>query len=105
MRLTANEQRDIADAARAVLPAGSRVALFGSRTDDSRRGGDIDLLVEPPTALDASEAFKLNLRLTTELQLRMGERRIDVLVVPADAADGRLIVAEARRQAVDLVKT
>ena len=35
----------------------------------------------------------------------MGERRIDILVITADEPDDRLIVAEARRHAIELVKT
>ena len=105
MRLTTAEVADIAAAAKASLPPGTRVALFGSRTDDSRRGGDIDLLVEPPLAMDAGQLFKLNIQFTGQLYWHLGERRIDILMVPAGAADTRLIVARARSQAIDLVRT
>ena len=105
MRLTAAEVADIAAAAKASLPPGTRVALFGSRTDDTRRGGDIDLLVETATALDAGQLFKLNIEFTGQLYWHMGERRIDVLMVPAGAEDTRLIVTQARRQAIELVRT
>ena len=105
MRLTSQEQRDIAEAARAVLPAGSRVCLFGSRVDDNLRGGDIDLLVEPGAALDAQQQVLLRTRLAARLYRLIGERRIDIVLATPGAADSRLIVAEARRQAVELVRT
>ena len=105
MRLSPADQVSIASAARSVLPAGSRVMLFGSRTDDQRRGGDIDLLVEPPSPLDAQQTVALSNRLAARLYRLMGERRIDILVCAATQADDRLIVAEARRQAVELVRT
>ena len=105
MRLTTAEVADIAAAAKASLPPGTRVALFGSRTDDARRGGDIDLLVETATAMDARQLFKLNIQFTGQLYWHMGERRIDVLMVPAGAEDTRLIVTQARRQAIELVRT
>ena len=105
MRLTSNEQRGIAEAARAVLPAGSRVSLFGSRVDDASRGGDIDLLVEPSDALDAEQQVRLRTRLAARLYRLIGERRIDIVLATSGAADDRLIVAEARRQAVELVRT
>lgn len=105
MRLTDAEIADIAWAARQALPPGSRVLLFGSRTDDSRRGGDIDLLIEPPTAVDAAQDVALCNRLAARLYRKIGERRIDIVVARAGAADDRLIIAEARRQGIELVQT
>ena len=45
MRLTPWERSTIRDTVRAVVDEHARVRLFGSGTDDSARGGDIDLLV------------------------------------------------------------
>lgn len=105
MRLAAADLNAIATAAQAVLPAGSRVMLFGSRTDDSRRGGDIDLLVEPPMPLDARAQVQLRTRLAARLYRLLGERRIDILVAAASEPSVRLVLAEARRQAIELVTT
>ena len=105
MRLTDAEKAGIGWAAREVLPHGSRVLLFGSRTDDSRRGGDIDLLVEPPVAVDPAQEIALCSRLSARLYRRIGERRIDIVVVHPGIADNRLVVAEARRQGIELVQT
>ena len=103
MRLTASVQSAIATAARAVLPPGSRVMLFGSRTDDSRRGGDIDRLVESPMAVDAVAELALCNRLAAHLYRRIGELRIDIVMARPGAADHRLVVAEARRHGIELV--
>ena len=105
MRLTEDERRDITVAASAVLPRGCRVSLFGSRTDDSKRGGDVDLLVEFPVIPSASELVRLRSLLTVQLYRRMGERRIDIVMTDMGTADERLIVSEARRQALELVHT
>ena len=105
MRLTKSEVLAIDAAAKAVLPRGARVLLFGSRTDDARRGGDIDLLVEPPTPMDTSLAADLSTRLAARLYRLIGERRIDIVVAAASEADERLIVREARRHAIDLART
>lgn len=48
MRLTAGQQKIIKSAVAHIVGADSRVWLFGSRADDTWRGGDIDLLVETP---------------------------------------------------------
>ena len=105
MRLTQEEQRGIAEAAHSVLPAGSRVLLFGSRTDDARRGGDVDLLVETASALAADESVRLCRRLTAQLYRRLGERRIDMLVSVRGAADERAVVRAARRDGIELART
>ena len=81
------------------------MSLFGSRTDDSKRGGDVDLLVELPVIPSADELHRLRSRLAVQLVRRMGERRIDIVMSTLGTADDRLIVSEARRQALELVHT
>lgn len=46
MRLTPDQTRLITRRVRDHLGDQARVWLFGSRTDDSKRGGDVDLYVE-----------------------------------------------------------
>ena len=46
MRLTASQTRLIADCVRRHLGARAKIWLFGSRLDDHKRGGDVDLYVE-----------------------------------------------------------
>lgn len=58
---------------------GSRIWLFGSRTDDSARGGDIDLYVETPVS-GPDRVAEAKIALLTALQPRLGERRIDLVV-------------------------
>jgi hypothetical protein len=38
-----------------IVGKGSRVRVFGSRLNDSKRGGDLDLLVESDDPVDASD--------------------------------------------------
>ena len=78
MRLSADQANTIR---RIVLEeSGSEgvVRLFGSRLDDTARGGDIDLLVQLPRAIDnpALLAARLSARLTRALH----GRRVDVLL-------------------------
>ena len=48
MRLTPRAREIIRDTTREVFGEAARSRLFGSRVDDSQRGGDIDLLIELP---------------------------------------------------------
>ncbi len=57
----------------------ANVWLFGSRVDDSKRGGDIDLYIEPATDdVDAIVEAKLNFLVALYKQL--GEQKIDVVI-------------------------
>lgn len=77
MRLNPHERTAIVEAVRAAFGPNAAVRLFGSRTQDSRRGGDIDLFVEVDPA-DYSYSDELELQL--ELLKRLGDQRVDVLV-------------------------
>jgi predicted nucleotidyltransferase len=44
MRITEYEKNTIVDAVKSVDPC-ARIWLFGSRTDDSKKGGDIDIAI------------------------------------------------------------
>ena len=56
MRLTAYQVEAIRQGIQRHMDPKARIWLFGSRVDDSRRGGDVDLYVEPatPPSLEAS---------------------------------------------------
>lgn len=79
MRITDEQARLIVAATQDVVGPQARVRLFGSRLRDEVRGGDIDLLVESPQALD--RPVWLAARLTARLQRALGDRRIDVLLI------------------------
>jgi predicted nucleotidyltransferase len=106
MRLTPTEQQAIASAARATLPPGTRVSLFGSRVHDTARGGDIDLLVDSPQPVTAPEWVARRQVFVAQLYRTLGERRIDVVMSgTGPAAAAKAVVASARRQAIELVVT
>jgi predicted nucleotidyltransferase len=105
MRISPSEHQAIATAAREALWPGTRVALFGSRIDDAARGGDIDLLVTPPSAPEPADWVARRQRFVARLYRLLDERRIDV-VLDADAAPlAAPVLSAARRQAVELVQT
>lgn len=77
MRLNAEEVAAIKAAARLTFGEGAVVRLFGSRVDDQRRGGDIDLHVEIEAPVDVWAAKS---RFAERLFARIDEQRVDVLV-------------------------
>lgn len=84
MRLSSRERATIHETVREAFGQEACVRLFGSRLDDSARGGDIDLHIEAPGTPD--ELMDAELRLATRLQRALGERRIDLVVHPAGTA-------------------
>jgi len=80
LRLNKDEISAIKETVQALDPE-ARIYLFGSRADDSKRGGDIDLLIMSQT-LAREAAGKIRWRLWE----RIGEQKIDILVA-RDATD------------------
>lgn len=77
MRLKPKEIEAIKAAASETFGAGAVVRLFGSRVDDSRRGGDIDLHIE----VDAIEnEWLAKGRFHDALFRKIDEQRVDVVV-------------------------
>lgn len=99
MRMSDRTRNIIRDCTAEIFGPDARVRLFGSRTDDSARGGDIDLLVELPR--QDADAQRKALTLTARLQRRLGDQRIDVLVIDP-ATPRQPIHAQAMRTGVRL---
>jgi predicted nucleotidyltransferase len=105
MRISPSEHQAIATAAREALWPGTRVALFGSRVDDAARGGDIDLLVTPPSVPEPADWVARRQRFVARLYRLLDERRIDVVLDTEAAPLASAVLSAARRQAVELVQT
>lgn len=54
------------------------VRLFGSRVDDTQRGGDIDLFIEPSEPLE--NRIQAECRLAARLFIKLGGQKVDVLI-------------------------
>ena len=79
MRLSLEQRCIIVSTLRKHFGAQSRILLFGSRVDDSARGGDIDLYIEP----DLTEPEKLvaaKINAMAELHGLLGEQKIDLVI-------------------------
>jgi predicted nucleotidyltransferase len=75
MRLTATQRQCILQATRQSFGADAKVWLFGSRADDTRRGGDIDLYVETNQANTLLSALRCKIAIEEGLDLH-----VDLLV-------------------------
>ncbi len=78
MRLDPEDKVAIKAAALRTFGSGVAVYLYGSRTDDSKRGGDIDLMIETAEIERADLEHENGFR--CDLERMIGERRVDVLV-------------------------
>ena len=79
MRLDAATIAPLLRAVHEVFGATAEVWLFGSRTDDAKRGGDIDLYIETDVDRDIVERRSTLLR---QLEKIFGEQKIDLAVRP-----------------------
>jgi len=76
MRISEREREHILVTVR-LFDADARVILFGSRADDAKRGGDIDLLILS-RAIGGTEKRRIRGMLCDAL----GDQRIDIVVSP-----------------------
>jgi predicted nucleotidyltransferase len=91
MRLNSNQLLAITQTTRVIVGDGARVSLFGSRLDDTRVGGDVDLLIEsnPPIGL----LLRAKVKLILEQKLNL-----PVDVIAADFGDSNnsfVLIAKA----------
>lgn len=81
MRLSEEERKAICTVLRRADP-NATIMLFGSRTDDARRGGDIDIYFETEKLLTIDEEIRLELALEN-----VCETKIDLLIKTPDRSD------------------
>ena len=74
MRLTEEEKNIIKNTIGEFDPE-AQVRLFGSRTKDNGKGGDIDLLIISKTL-----TFKDKLLIRTALKEKLGNQKIDIII-------------------------
>lgn len=77
MRLSSLEIKKIIDVAKEVYGLSVKVFLFGSRTDDSKRGGDIDLLIRTET--QEKLGFMGRVLMRAKLKMVLGDQKIDIV--------------------------
>ena len=63
------------------LDPGANIFLFGSRVDDAKKGGDIDLLIISGRLAGSKDKRAIK----TELFALIGEQKIDILIAADDS--------------------
>ncbi len=92
MRLSEYERTSIREAVRQFLPD-AKILLFGSRTDNAKRGGDIDLLVLTNGEVD----LRTRLKIESSIFGHIGEQKIDLVIEKPEALSrfGRIVLPQA----------
>jgi len=80
MRLNSNDIKAIKDVTKAVFGETATIRLFGSRTDDKIKGGDIDLLIQYNQAVSRNEQYQLKILFLVQLKKIIGDQKIDVII-------------------------
>ncbi len=101
MRLSEREIAAITTTASEVFGADAEVRLFGSRTDDDKRGGDIDLYITV-SERDAERLVRAELSFLARLKRCIGDQKIDLLIDYPGRKHRPAVLDVARQTAVPL---
>ena len=71
------------------------IFLFGSRVDDTKKGGDIDLYL----VVENSNLFRKKLKFLAKIKRVIGEQKIDVVF---NLDENRIIEQEAKKWGIKL---
>lgn len=85
VRLSAGEIDVIRAAVHRLLGDGARIRIFGSRARLDEKGGDIDILIETEQKL--ADRVASACRLTSQLQMQLGDQKIDVIIVDSETPE------------------
>lgn len=77
MRLTKFQIDLIKKLSQKYFGMNAKVYLFGSRADDKKKGGDMDIYIETEFA---ENLFDKKIDMLIELEKKLGQRKIDLVV-------------------------
>ena len=96
MRLNKKDIQSIIQVAKEIYGESVEVYLFGSRTDNEKRGGDIDLLIRTTSE---KKGVLARIRMVARLKQLLGEQKIDVI----GDHDESLVAKEALTTGIRLI--
>jgi predicted nucleotidyltransferase len=101
MRISEFEKKSILETLNIFSTPSTKIYLFGSRTDDTKKGGDIDLLI-----VFANSATKLSFKrldFIVELVKKVGERKIDVTLAAEEELTNDVFLMSVMDSAVEII--
>ena len=101
MRLTEAQVKAIQDNFSVSFMEGDKIWLFGSRVDDSKKGGDIDLYIET-NYNDLFIVTRKEIEFIANLKKIIGDQKIDIVVRQKNSAS-KLIHEIAKKEGVKLL--
>lgn len=78
MRLTTRQQEQIKQTATELFGHPVEVILFGSRVNDTKRGGDIDIMIRTSETVDRPAVMAA--KLASKLTRLLDGRNVDVII-------------------------
>ena len=100
LRLPDYEIKIIKETAKKYFGENCRVLIFGSRTKLEKRGGDIDIFVE--TNLPISKIVRNRVKFLAELDFKIGEQKIDLVVFNPKLMEKELIHEIALSEGIEI---
>lgn len=79
MRLAPKDVQKIKETFQSIFLEDDHLWFFGSRVDNQKRGGDIDLYIETMDD-DIDQVIKRRLKFVGLLLIALGERKMDVVI-------------------------
>jgi len=79
MRLTEQQKHIIRQLVTSIVGSEVQIMLFGSRLDDDKKGGDIDLLLTFQKELE--HPAQLSAKLSAQLMRQLQGRSVDILLL------------------------
>jgi predicted nucleotidyltransferase len=91
MRLSSDTIEIIKSLTLEIFGADAKVILFGSRIENDKKGGDMDLLLIPSEQVNSEDLFSMKIKLLTRLKIKLGDQKIDLLLKQTFNQDQEII--------------